>query len=65
MNAFDQMTELSRLPKLNYRRLVTVLKDITQENPSTENIDLSPILYSDKKSTAPHYCNTSSKRREP
>ena len=36
------------------------LKDITQENPSTENIDLSPILYSDKKSTAPHYCNTSS-----
>jgi len=36
------------------------LKDITQENPSTKNIDLSPILYSDKKSTAPHYCNTSS-----
>ena len=36
------------------------LKDITQENPSTENIDLSPILYSDQKSTAPHYCNTSS-----
>ena len=34
------------------------LKDITQENPSTKNIDLSPILYSDKKSTAPHYCNT-------
>jgi len=36
------------------------LKDITQENPLTKNIDLSPILYSDKKSTAPHYCNTSS-----
>jgi len=36
------------------------LKDITQDNPSTKNIDLSPILYSDKKSIAPHYCNTSS-----
>jgi glutamate synthase (NADPH/NADH) large chain len=36
------------------------LKDITQENPATENIDLSPILFSDKKSTAPHYCNTPS-----
>jgi glutamate synthase (NADPH/NADH) large chain len=36
------------------------LKDITQDNPSTENIDLSPILYSDRKSNAPHYCNTSS-----
>jgi glutamate synthase (NADPH/NADH) large chain len=34
------------------------LKDITQDNPSTENIDLSPILYSDQKSTSPHYCNT-------
>ena len=36
------------------------LKDITQDNPSTKNIELSPILYSDKKSIAPHYCNTSS-----
>ena len=36
------------------------LKDITQDNPATENIDLSPILFSDKKSTAPHYCNTPS-----
>ena len=36
------------------------LKDITGNNPSTQNIDLSPILYSDRKSTAPHYCNTSS-----
>ncbi len=36
------------------------LKDITQENPSTKNIDLSPILYSDKKSTAPHFCTVSS-----
>jgi glutamate synthase (NADPH/NADH) large chain len=36
------------------------LKDITQDNSSTENIDLSPILYSDRKSNAPHYCNTSS-----
>jgi len=34
------------------------LKDITQDNPSTENIDLSTILYSDKKSISPHYCNT-------
>jgi glutamate synthase (NADPH/NADH) large chain len=36
------------------------LKDITQDNPSTANINLSPILYSDKKLTSPHYCNTSS-----
>jgi glutamate synthase (NADPH/NADH) large chain len=36
------------------------LKDITQDNPSTSNINLSPILYSDKKLTSPHYCNTSS-----
>ena len=36
------------------------LKDITQDNSATENIDLSPILFSDKKSTAPHYCNTPS-----
>ena len=36
------------------------LKDITQENPSTKNIDLSPILYSDKKSTASHFCTASS-----
>ena len=36
------------------------LKDITQDDPATENIDLSPILFSDKKSTAPHYCNTPS-----
>jgi glutamate synthase (NADPH/NADH) large chain len=36
------------------------LKDITQDNPSTANINLSPILYSDKKLTSPHHCNTSS-----
>ena len=36
------------------------LKDITQDNPSTANINLSPILYSDKKLTSPHYCNTPS-----
>ena len=36
------------------------LKDITQLNPSTKNIDLSPILFSDKKSKAPHFCNTPS-----
>ncbi len=36
------------------------LKDITSKNPSTENIDLSPILYSDKKSLSPHYCKTPS-----
>ena len=36
------------------------LKDITQENPSTKNIDLSPILYSDKKSTASHFCTATS-----
>ena len=36
----------------------SILKDITQDNSTTENIDLSPILYSDKKSHAPHYCNT-------
>tara|TARA_B100001059_G_scaffold47125_2_gene40049 strand:- start:470 stop:3796 length:3327 start_codon:yes stop_codon:yes gene_type:complete len=36
------------------------LKDITGENPSTENIDLSPILYSDKESNSPHYCKTPS-----
>ena len=36
------------------------LKDITSNNPSTENIDLSPILYSDKKSLSPHYCKISS-----
>ncbi len=33
------------------------LKDITQVNPHTQNIDLSPILYSDQQSNAPHYCN--------
>ena len=36
------------------------LKDITSNNPSTENIDLSPILYSDKKSSSPHYCKSPS-----
>jgi len=36
------------------------LKDITSNSPSTENIDLSPILYSDKKSSSPHYCITTS-----
>ena len=36
------------------------LKDITQLDPSTKNIDLSPILFSDKKSKAPHFCNTPS-----
>jgi glutamate synthase (NADPH/NADH) large chain len=36
------------------------LKDITGDNPSTENIDLSPILYSDKESNSPHYCKTPS-----
>jgi glutamate synthase (NADPH/NADH) large chain len=36
------------------------LEDITQENSTTKNIDLSPILYSDKKSHAPHYCKSSS-----
>jgi glutamate synthase (NADPH/NADH) large chain len=36
------------------------LKDITDDNPSTENIDLSPILYSDKESNSPHYCKTPS-----
>ena len=36
------------------------LNDITQDSSSTKNIDLSPILYSDKKSTASHYCSTSS-----
>jgi glutamate synthase (NADPH/NADH) large chain len=36
------------------------LKDITQLDPRTQNINLSPILYSDKKSSAPHYCTTKS-----
>jgi glutamate synthase (NADPH/NADH) large chain len=36
------------------------LEDITQDNSTTKNIDLSPILYSDKKSHAPHYCKSSS-----
>jgi glutamate synthase (NADPH/NADH) large chain len=36
------------------------LKDITQLDPSTKNIDLSPILFSDRKSKAPHFCNTPS-----
>ena len=33
------------------------LNDITQISPATKNIDLSPILYTDKKSNAPHFCN--------
>ena len=36
------------------------LKDITQLDPATKNIDLAPILFSDKKSNAPHFCNTPS-----
>ena len=36
------------------------LKDITQLDPTTKNIDLAPILFSDKKSNAPHFCNTPS-----
>ena len=36
------------------------LKDITQLDPATKNIDLAPIIYSDNKSTAPHFCNTPS-----
>jgi glutamate synthase (NADPH/NADH) large chain len=36
------------------------LKDVTQLDPRTKNINLSPILYSDKKSSAPHFCTTKS-----
>jgi len=36
------------------------LKDITLDNIKTQNIDLSPILYTDKESTVLHYCNTTS-----
>ena len=36
------------------------LNDITQISSATKNIDLSPILYTDKKSNAPHFCNTQS-----
>jgi glutamate synthase (NADPH/NADH) large chain len=54
------------LARLGVRNLESIigqtqyLKDITQDNISTANIDLSPILFSDKKSNAPHYCNTPS-----
>tara|TARA_Y100001935_G_scaffold88886_1_gene73771 strand:- start:245 stop:3097 length:2853 start_codon:yes stop_codon:yes gene_type:complete len=36
------------------------LKDISQLDPATKNIDLAPILFSDKKSNAQHFCNTPS-----
>ena len=36
------------------------LKDITQLDPRTKNIDISAILYTDKKSLAPHFCMTKS-----
>ena len=36
------------------------LKDMTQLDPATKNIDLAPILFSDKKCNAPHFCNTPS-----
>ncbi|MDA1341463.1 MAG: glutamate synthase large subunit, partial [Proteobacteria bacterium] len=36
------------------------LKDITQLDPRTKNIDISAILYTDKKSLSPHFCMTKS-----
>ena len=36
------------------------LEDITQLDSRTKNIDISAILYSDRRSLSPHYCNTAS-----
>ena len=36
------------------------LKDISQLDPRTKNIDVSAILYTNKKSQSPHFCNTKS-----
>ena len=36
------------------------LKDISQLDPRTENIDISAILYTNKKSQSPHFCTTKS-----
>tara|TARA_B100001287_G_scaffold26234_1_gene18974 strand:+ start:31 stop:3471 length:3441 start_codon:yes stop_codon:yes gene_type:complete len=54
------------LPNLGVESLESIigqtqyLKDMTQLDPATQNIDLAPILFSDKKSNAPHFCNTPS-----
>ena len=61
--ANEVQTILAKLGVPNLESIIgqtKYLKDITQDNPSTKNIDLSPILYSDEKSTAPHYCTASS-----
>ena len=36
------------------------LKDISQLDPKTKNIDISAILYTNKKSQSPHFCSTKS-----
>ncbi len=36
------------------------LRDITQLDPRTKNIDIAPILFTDKKSLSPHFCMTKS-----
>ena len=36
------------------------LKDISQLDSRTENIDISAILYTNKKSQSPHFCTTKS-----